>query len=183
MSRMGNPATRCTNIHPKPHPLTMSYADLWLNGSTLKVLSLLSPSGSQDAEPHAGPGPELRGGPGLHHGADHLRLLPQLGGGAELRRQSAWGGHHAALQTRTALPGTPPQGPALASLWAPLAPPGPALQGVLRGKGTLMLTYPGRGRVGGHTSKPWSGTTWIFVFDLYPSECTFSHGTREIAKM
>ena len=62
----------------------------------------------QDGEPHAGPGRELRGGPGLHHGADHLRLLPQLGGGAELCRQPARGGHHAALQTRKQLPGTAP---------------------------------------------------------------------------
>ena len=60
----------------------------------------------QERESAAGPGGELRAGPDLHHREDHLRLLPQQRGGAELRRQPAGGRLHAALQTRTQLSGT-----------------------------------------------------------------------------
>lgn len=62
----------------------------------------------QEREPAAGAGRELRAGPGLHHRADHLCLLPRQRGRAELRLQPAGGGLHAALQARPELPGTPP---------------------------------------------------------------------------
>uniref|UniRef100_A0A672HXI1 Tensin 1b n=1 Tax=Salarias fasciatus TaxID=181472 RepID=A0A672HXI1_SALFA len=45
----------------------------------------------------------------LHHREDYLRLLPQQRGGAELRRQTAGGGLHAALQTWTQLPALNPE--------------------------------------------------------------------------
>lgn len=62
----------------------------------------------QECESDAGPGGELRAGPDLHHRENHLRLLPQQCGGAELRCQPAGGRLHAALQTRPQLPGTLP---------------------------------------------------------------------------
>lgn len=62
----------------------------------------------QECESAAGPGGELRAGPDLHHRENHLRLLPQQCGGAELRCQPAGGRLHAALQTRPQLPGTLP---------------------------------------------------------------------------
>lgn len=58
---------------------------------------------SQECESAAG---ELRAGPDLHHRENHLRLLPQRRGGAELCRQPARSGLHAAFQTWTQLPGT-----------------------------------------------------------------------------
>lgn len=63
----------------------------------------------QECKSSSGPGGELRAGLDLHHREDHLRLLPQQRGGAELRCQPEGGRLHAALQTRPQLPGTVPK--------------------------------------------------------------------------